>query len=121
MPRKNAESSLSASIEKLIREHLVNQQHEVTRVVARSFGKLSTLPMRQVGHRLPRRSSAEIEALSVRLLAGIKKMPGETMSELRREIGVSAEELILPSRLLKKKKQVKTVGAYSSMRYFPLS
>ena len=77
--------------------------------------------MRQVGQRLPRRGSAEIEALSLRLLAAIKKTPGETMSVLRRELGVSAEELILPSRLLKKKKQVKTVGAYSLMRYFSLS
>lgn len=121
MSKKLIATDLSSSIEKLIRNHLENQQHEVAQAVARAFGKTTAMKTNGIIRRAPRRSREELETLSHRLLAAIKSKPGESMRVLSNDMGESAAALVRPSAFLKKRKQIKTVGKCSLMRYFPLS
>ena len=69
----------------------------------------------------PRRSRAEIAALSSRFLEVVRSEPGQPMSVLAPRIGVSASELQVPVARLKIAKKVKTVGRRHMTCYFPVS
>ena len=68
-----------------------------------------------------RRSPAELAALGEHLYSAVCSRPGETMSVLATEIGVSARELHKPMALLKSEGRVRSAGQRNHTRYFPMA
>ena len=112
--------TLGQSIEKLIREHLAEQKEELQQLVSLAFGE-KRKSMRNENICRARRSRETLEDSASRLLAAVKNKPGETMQVLSADLGLSAVELHLPQVMLKKRKQIRTVGQRNLMRYFSVS
>lgn len=112
---------LGNAIEKLIRENLAEQKNELLNSIARAFGKNMKVSRATNSGVRVRRTQEELESIASRLLTAVKNNPGETMKVLAAAVGMSAIELCRPQAILKKRKQIRTVGQRSLMRYFPMS
>lgn len=66
-----------------------------------------------------RRSPEELEALTAKTLAAIKKAPGLRAEELAVALGVSTKELVRPVTKLFDQKAIKTTGQRRGTKYFP--
>lgn len=66
-----------------------------------------------------RRSPEELEALTLKTLAAIRKAPGLRAEELAAALGVSTKELVRPVAKLFAQKAVKTTGQRRGTKYFP--
>lgn len=66
-----------------------------------------------------RRSLEELEALTLKTLAAIKKAPGLRAEELAAALGVSTKELVRPVAKLFAQKAVRTTGQRRGTKYFP--
>lgn len=66
-----------------------------------------------------RRSPEELEALTLKTLAAIKKAPGLRAEELAASLGVSTKELVRPVTKLFAQKAIKTTGQRRGTKYFP--
>ncbi len=68
----------------------------------------------------PQRSAEEIAALEARLLAVVRSNPGQSLSALAPQVGVTPAKLRVPVVRLKAKKQIKLVGQRQFTCYFPV-
>lgn len=66
-----------------------------------------------------RRSPEELELLTTKTLAAIKKTPGLRAEELSAALGVGTKELVRPITKLFEQKAVKTTGQRRGTKYFP--
>lgn len=73
---------------------------------------------RKTGPKGGKRTAAELEKLTVRTLAAIKKGPGQRSEELATTLGVSTKELVLPIGRLFAQKAIRTTGQRRGMKYF---
>ncbi len=127
MSNTTTNQDLAERIERLVQEHI-----SATRTAARAaIDRAFTSPARvssaeSTRQKLPlrsrqRRASEEVAALGQRLYEAVYAKPGQTITELRAIIGGSTLELQLPMAQLKRAGRVRSVGARSSTRYFPLA
>ena len=72
---------------------------------------------RKGGGKRIRRSPAQLEALLGRLLAQIRRKPGQGISELAAALRVDGSNLQLPLRKLQAAKKIRTQGRKRSTRY----
>ncbi len=68
-----------------------------------------------------RRTPAEMTALGEQLYDVVCAKPGETMVVLAAKVGASARELHRPMSVLKRDGRIRSVGARSFTRYFPMT
>lgn len=66
-----------------------------------------------------KRTPEELEALTAKTLAAIKKAPGKRVEELSEALGVGTKELALPILKLFEQKSIKTTGQRRGTKYFP--
>ena len=116
---------LGKQIEALVAEHVAATRRLAWEAVERAFGVgggVKADPVRAV--KAPggkkRRASADLAALGERFYRTLCARPGETMTVLATEVGVSARELHRAVARLKQAGRVRTVGERSATRYFPL-
>lgn len=123
-------NELNRKIEALVQEHVASLRADAHAALERTFQHLAAgrpAQKKQSGRGQKtatpggkRRTPAELSSLSERLYELICKKPGETMTVLAAELGLSPRELGLSARQLKDGGRVRTAGARNQMRYFPL-
>ena len=69
----------------------------------------------------PRRTAAELASLGERFYEAVERSPGETMSVLALQLGLSPKVLELPVSHLKKVGRVRTMGERNRTRYLPMA
>lgn len=114
--------TLESKIERLVHEHLVEQQRLVKAAVERAFSVLAPAPsvaMQRRGTRV-RRSSGALADLAERLLEAVQECPGETMAALAARVGEKPRALHRPMMRLKQEGRVRRAGERNATRYFPM-
>ena len=120
---------LEDTIDDLVQKHLAAYEAKVRAAVqaaaSRGASRLRPTPKPQEDAKVkPKRASRRppevLAALGKRFYAEVEKTPGETMTVLAPRLGLTAQVLDLPVRLLKRAKQVRTVGKGTRTRYFPM-
>jgi hypothetical protein len=121
MTTKSPET-LEAKVERLVREHLAEQQLAVKAALERAFAVPPT-PRTTVRRRTPyrRRARAEVADLAERLFEAVKDCPGETMTVIAPRIGEKPRALERPMKHLKAAGRVRTAGERNFTRYFPMT
>ena len=117
---------LSRQIEQVIQAHIAACYKAAASAVEHAFAATTrarsaaprALRMSAPGRR---RGGAEIAALGERFYQAVCAKPGETMTVLAAEVGVSARELNRSVRSLRQAGQVRSVGQRHLTRYFPLA
>jgi len=116
---------LAERIEQLVREHIAASRKVAKEAIDRTFaeasGESTRQPPRTKRTQQRRRAPDEVLALSEQLYAAVCEMPGETMTVLARQVGVTSRELTVPGARLKQAGRVRVVGQRSRMRYFPMA
>ncbi|NVJ03922.1 winged helix-turn-helix domain-containing protein [Myxococcus sp. AM001] len=121
MPTKTP-ATLESKIERLLHEHLVEQQRLVKAAVERAFSVLAPAPsvaMQRQGTRV-RRSSGAVANLAKRLLEAVQACPGETMTVIAAHVGEKPRALHRPMMRLKHEGRVRSAGERNATRYFPM-
>lgn len=116
-----APESLEAKVERLVREHLAEQQVAVKAALERAFAVPRTTRAsmrRRAAYR--RRAPTEVSALAERLLEAVKACPGETMTVLAARVGGKPRALHRPMMHLKAAGRVRSAGERNFTRYFPM-
>ena len=117
---------LGKQIEALVAEHVAATRRLAREAVERAFGvgggvkADSVRAVKGPTGGKKRRASADLAALGERFYRTLCARPGETMTVLAAEVGVSAGELHRAVARLKQAGRVRTVGERSATRYFPL-
>lgn len=113
--------ALEAKVERLVREHLAEQQTAVTAALERAFGALPT-PRASVRRRAScrRRASSEVASLVERLFEAVKACPGETMTVISARVGEKPRACQWPMMQLKDAGRVRSAGERNFTRYFPM-
>jgi len=113
--------TLEAKVERLVREHLAEQQVAVKAALERAFAVSST-PRATVRRRAPycRRARAEVADLAERLFEAVKACPGETMNVIAPRVGEKPRALERPMKHLKDAGRVRSAGERNFTRYFPM-
>ena len=116
---------LGKQIEALVAEHVAATRRLAREAVERAFGvgggvKADSVRAVKAPGGKKRRASADLAALGERFYRTLCARPGETMTVLAAEVGVSARELHRAVARLKQVGRVRTVGERSATRYFPL-
>ena len=113
--------ALEAKVERLVREHLAEEQVAVKAALERAFALPST-PRATVRRRAPyyRRERAEIGDLAERLFEAVKACPGETMKVVAPRVGEKPRALERPMKHLKDAGRVRSAGERNFTRYFPM-
>jgi hypothetical protein len=121
MTTKSAET-LEAKVERLVREHLAEQQLAVRAALERAFSG-TTPPRTTVRRRTPycRRAREEVAELAERLFEAVKACPGETMKVIAPRVGEKPRALERPMKHLKAAGRVRTAGERNFTRYFPMT
>lgn len=114
---------LQQQIERLVQEHVAEQQKAACDAVMRAFAgsvRLNgdTRPERALRRR---RAGAEMAQVSERLWDAVRARPGETMAVIADHLGESARALHRPMLHLKRSGRVRTAGQRHLTRYFPMS
>ena len=65
-----------------------------------------------------KRSGAQVEAISVRVLAHVKKKPGQSVTEISKALRRTPKDLQLPIRKLIADKKLRTTGQRRGTKYF---
>ena len=119
---KKLPETLEAKIERVVREHLAQQQVAVKAALERAFG-LVAAPRASVRRRASyrRRTSLEVGELAEQLYQAVKACPGETMTVLAARVGGKARALHRPMMHLKTTGRVRSAGERSYTRYFPMA
>lgn len=65
-----------------------------------------------------RRTAEELEALTTKTLAAIKKTPGQRAEQLAAALGMSTKELVRPIAKLFEQKAVRATGQRRGTKYF---
>ena len=114
---------LGKQIEALVAEHVAATRRLAREAVERAFGvgvKADSVRAVKAPGGKKRRASADLAALGECFYRTLCARPGETMTVLAAEVGVSARELHRAVARLKQVGRVRTVGERSATRYFPL-
>jgi hypothetical protein len=94
----------------------------VTARLSSAFGGNSRAALGAVGDGLAKgqkRDPKVIEATTEKLLAHIRKNPGERIEPIGKALGIATKDLTLPVRKLIESKRVKTRGQRRATTYFP--
>ena len=116
--------TLSKQIEDVVREHMEASRRAAADAVQRAFSSASSSPRSKTARPTTRangrrRPPTEVAALGERLYEAVCAQPGETMSVLAAELGMTPRELHRPMAVLKRAGRVRSVGARHQTRYFP--
>jgi hypothetical protein len=113
--------TLEAKVERLVREHLAEQQMAAKAALERAFA-VSTPSRATVRRRASycRRARAEVADLAERLFEAVKVCPGETMTVIAPRVGEKPRALERPMKQLKDSGRVRSAGARNFTRYFPM-
>jgi predicted transcriptional regulator len=113
--------TLEAKVERLVREHLAEQQLAVKAALERAFA-MSTTPRATTRRRASyrRRAPTEVADLAEQVFEGVKACPGETMTVIAAHVGRSPRELHRPMKQLKDAGRVRSAGERNFTRYFPM-
>ena len=124
MTKTTSGEELGKRVEELVAEHIAASRRAAEAAVERAFtsavgvsGKTQRPARSSGGGR--RRAPAEVAALGERLYEAVSLKPGEAMTVLAAQVGVSTRELNRPMTLLKGAGRVRSVGQRHLMRYFP--
>ena len=114
--------TLEAKVERLVREHLAEQQMAAKAALERAFA-VSTTPRATVRRRASfcRRARAEVADLAERLFEAVKACPGETMTVIAPRVGERPRALERPMKHLKDAGRVRSAGERNFTRYFPMT
>jgi hypothetical protein len=126
MANTTSNEELGERIERLVQEHIATTRRAAQEAVERAFGSATHAPARArrevrasaVGKR---RTPVEMAALAEQILHAVCANPGETIAVIAAQVGASARELHRPMSLLRREGRVRSVGARSSTRYFPMT
>jgi hypothetical protein len=69
----------------------------------------------------PRRKQADLEKLSEQLYELVHATPGSTMAMLKLALGAQTTDLQRPMAILKAKGRIRSAGARSMTRYYPIA
>ncbi len=122
MTTKTAES-LEVKIERLVREHLAEQQQSARAAIERVFAKTKPAPVAapRQGTAVPRRTPEELGELAEQLLEAVRACPGETMPVIAAQVGEEPRALHRPMQRLKRSGRVRSAGERNFTRYFPMA
>lgn len=122
MTTKSPET-LEAKVERLVRQHLAEQQLAVKVALERAFSAGTALPRTTVRRRTPycRRAREEVSELAERLFDAVKACPGETMKVIAPRVGEKPRALERPMKHLKAAGRVRSAGERNFTRYFPMA
>ncbi len=122
---------LSKQIEALVRQHVDALRASAAAAVARAFAAVSpslsagasTQPrlVRARKKAAPRRGPEELVALGERFYAVLCQRPGETMTTLAPEVGVTPRVLQVAIERLRRDGRVRVIGKKQQMRYYPMA
>ncbi|AEI68525.1 hypothetical protein [Corallococcus macrosporus] len=107
-------ATLESKIERLVHEHLVEQQRLVMVAVERAFSVLDPAPSvatQRRGTRV-RRSSGAVTDLAERLLEAVQACPGETITVIASRVGEKPRALHRPMMRLKHEGLVRSVDEH---------
>lgn len=128
MTNTYSNQDLGQRIERLVQEHIAASRQAAQEAVDRSFAPATGVPAGARGPRRvkssegrKRRAPAEVAALGEHFYKAVCAKPGEMMSVLATDIGVSARELHRSVTLLRRAGRVRAVGNRSLTRYFPMT
>lgn len=125
MTTTNSNQDLGQRIEQLIQEHLAASRMSAQQAVARAFASVATAPTgparRAKVSQGKKRPSGDIAALGEHFYKALCAKPGETMTVLAADVGVSALELHRSVTLLRRAGRVRAVGSRHLTRYFPMA
>lgn len=114
--------TLDAKIERLVREHLVEQQRVVKAAVERAFSAVTpsvrAAPRRRAT--FVRRAPSKVAELAEQLFEAVRACPGETMTVIAARVGEKPRALHRPMTHLKNAGRVRTAGERNYTRYFPM-
>jgi hypothetical protein len=114
--------ALEAKVERLVREHLAEQQAAAKAALERAFGAVIA-PRKSARRRASgrRREASEVASLVARLFEAVKACPGETMTVISARLGETPRALHWPMMQLKDAGRVRSAGERNFTRYFPMS
>ena len=123
---------LAKQIEDLVRQHVDALRASAAAAVARAFAATAPLalsarasasprPVRPRKQATPRRAPEELLALGERFYAVLCQRPGETMTTLAPEVGVSPKVLQVAVARLRREGRVRVIGKKQQMRYYPMA
>jgi hypothetical protein len=128
MANTTSNEELGERIERLVHEHIAANHRAAQEAVERAFASATIAPARARARRQvrasacgKRRTPTEMAGLGERLLHAVCAKPGETMTVLAADIGAPSRELYRPMSALKRDGRVRSVGARSCTRYFPMT
>lgn len=115
--------TLDVQIERLVRQHLVEQQLAAKAAIERAFASATPTTRGPVRRRASyrRRPSVEVADLATRLLDAVRACPGETMTVISARVGLGPRALHRPMMRLKDAGQVRSAGERNFTRYFPMA
>jgi hypothetical protein len=120
MTTKSSET-LDSKIERLVREHLAEQQGAAKVALERAFAAVAApRPAARRPLKLHRRESAEVTDLVERLFDAVRACPGETMTVISARVGQKPRALQWPMMRLKHAGRVRSAGERNFTRYFPM-
>lgn len=128
---ESIQALIEERIDGLVRDVMVMVRASATEAMgdamrARNGGKTSprTQPPAKSARRTqapkPRRTAEQLAEMAERLDRQIDATPGETMSVYAEQLGVTAMDMTVPARRLKKAGRIRKVGERSETRYFPM-
>ena len=109
-------------VSNLIQEILAEAQETAINGVREAFGGAHKPMPRRAPKQMSgkKRTTAEIEDLASKLCTEISAAPGSLMKALAPKVGATVRELNLPVRRLVAEGKVRSAGARSETRYFPV-
>ena len=127
MANTTSNQELGERIEQLVQQHIEASRRAAQQALERAFASAAAGPAKKrsrpqaksAGDK--RRTPDEIAALGERFYQAVCAKPGETMTVLAAELGVSGGELNRPMTLLRQAGRVRTAGARNHTRYFPMA
>jgi len=122
-------NAFAAELTRLVRDAAVQAVEEALRLAtwqkraAAATAKASTgkAAAAAAGKRSVKRSAAQVEGISRRLLEHVQKNPGQGIEAIARGLSVSTRTLALPVRKLLAAGKITSSGQKRATRYFPAS
>jgi hypothetical protein len=115
--------TLETKIERLVREHLLEQQAVAKAAVERAFAMLAPVPRVAPRRRASfiRRAPSKVAELAEQLFEAVQAFPGETMTVIAARVGEKPRALQRPMTHLKDAGRVRSAGERNFTRYFPMA
>jgi len=127
MSKTTSIQGLGERIEQLVQQHIEASRRAAQQAVERAFARTANGPARTRARPQAkstgdtRRTPDEIAALGERFYQAVRAKPGETMTVLAADVGVTGRQLNRPVTQLKRAGRVRTAGARNHTRYFPMA